>query len=50
MIAEPAIGGGDEGIPEAATFAETDKGKSIVNLVQAMSVLGRLTAAPAPAA
>jgi tripartite-type tricarboxylate transporter receptor subunit TctC len=41
-----AIGGGDEGIPEAATFAETEKGKSIVNLVQAMSVLGRLTAAP----
>jgi tripartite-type tricarboxylate transporter receptor subunit TctC len=40
-----AIGGG-EGIPEAASFAETDKGKSIISLVEAMSVLGRLTAAP----
>lgn len=40
-----AVGGG-EGIPEAAGFAKTDKGKSIVSLVQAMSLLGRLTAAP----
>jgi tripartite-type tricarboxylate transporter receptor subunit TctC len=40
-----AIGGG-EGIPDAVSFAKTDKGKSIVSLVEAMSVLGRLTAAP----
>jgi tripartite-type tricarboxylate transporter receptor subunit TctC len=41
-----AVGSEGEGIPEAASLAETDKGKSIVGLVQAMSILGRLTAAP----
>jgi hypothetical protein len=40
-----AIGGG-EAIPDAASFAKTEKGRSIISLVQAMSVLGRLTAAP----
>jgi hypothetical protein len=40
-----AIGGGED-IPDAASFAKTDRGKSIISLVQAMSVLGRLTAAP----
>jgi tripartite-type tricarboxylate transporter receptor subunit TctC len=41
-----AVGGEGEGIPEAASLAKTDKGRSIVDLVRAMSVLGRLTAAP----
>ncbi len=42
-----AIGGDAmEGIPQAADLAKTEKGKSIVSLVQAMSLLGRLTAAP----
>jgi tripartite-type tricarboxylate transporter receptor subunit TctC len=42
-----AVGAGEgEGIPDAAGLAETDKGRSIVDLVQAMSILGRLTAAP----
>jgi tripartite-type tricarboxylate transporter receptor subunit TctC len=42
-----AIGGNAAGVPQAADKATTDKGKSIVALVQAMSELGRLTAAPA---
>lgn len=41
-----AIGGDADGVPQAADLATTDKGRSIVNLVQAMSLLGRLTAAP----
>ncbi len=42
-----AIGGeAMAGIPQAADLAKTEKGKSIINLVQAMSLLGRLTAAP----
>ena len=44
-----AIGGNTPGIPQAATKATTEKGKSIIALVQAMSELGRLTAAPAAA-
>ncbi len=35
-----------EGIPSAITYAESDKAKSIVNLIAANSSLGRLTAAP----
>ncbi len=42
-----AIGGNVDGVPQAADKATTEKGKSIVALVQAMSELGRLTAAPA---
>lgn len=40
-----AIGG--ELQPQAIDFAKTDKAVSIVNLIDAMSSLGRLTAAPA---
>lgn len=39
-----AIGGAAE--PKAAAYSKTDKGKSIVSLIDAMSSLGRLTAAP----
>lgn len=39
-----AIGGDAE--PKAISFATTDKGRSIINLIDAMSNLGRLTAAP----
>ena len=39
-----AIGGGVE--PAAINYATSDKGKSIVNLIDALSNLGRLTAAP----
>jgi hypothetical protein len=39
-----AIGGDAE--PKAMDFAETDKGRSIISLIEAMSGLGRLTAAP----
>ncbi len=39
-----AIGGNHR--PQAIDVARTDKGKSIVNLVAALSLLGRLTAAP----
>ena len=42
-----AIGGNAAGVPQAADKATTAKGKSIIALVQAMSELGRLTAAPA---
>lgn len=42
-----AIGGKVAGVPQAAEKATTEKGKSIIALVQAMSELGRLTAAPA---
>jgi tripartite-type tricarboxylate transporter receptor subunit TctC len=42
-----AIGGDAQGVPQASTKATTEKGKSIIALVQAMSELGRLTAAPA---
>ncbi len=41
-----AIGIGGDVEPRAIDFAETDKGKSIVNLIDALSSLGRLTAAP----
>ena len=41
-----AIGGDTDGVRQAADLATTDKGRSIVSLVQAMSLLGRLTAAP----
>jgi len=42
-----AIGGdASGGIPQADTLAKTEKGKSIVDLVGAMALLGRLTAAP----
>ncbi len=41
-----AIGIGGDVEPKAIDFAETDKGKSIVNLIAALSTLGRLTAAP----
>ena len=41
-----AIGGDAAGVPQAGALATTDKGRSIVSLVQAMSLLGRLTAAP----
>ncbi len=41
-----AIGGDANGVPQAAGKATTEKGKSIIALVQAMSELGRLTAAP----
>ncbi|MBD3677895.1 MAG: hypothetical protein HUJ27_05760 [Rhodobacteraceae bacterium] len=41
-----AIGIGGDVQPAAIAFATTDKGKSIVNLIAAMSTLGRLTAAP----
>lgn len=39
-----AIGGGLK--PQAAKYAKTDKSKSIINLIDAMSNMGRLTAAP----
>ncbi len=39
-----AIGGDAE--PKAMDFATTDKGRSIISLIEAMSALGRLTAAP----
>jgi tripartite-type tricarboxylate transporter receptor subunit TctC len=39
-----SVGGDIE--PQAITFAEGDRAKAIVNLIQAMSTLGRLTAAP----
>ncbi|MGR3290218.1 MAG: Bug family tripartite tricarboxylate transporter substrate binding protein [Paracoccaceae bacterium] len=39
-----AIGGDVQ--PQAIDYATSDKGKSIVNLIDAMSNLGRLTAAP----
>ncbi|MDH5557934.1 MAG: tripartite tricarboxylate transporter substrate-binding protein [Alphaproteobacteria bacterium] len=42
-----AIGGNAAGVPQAADKATTAKGRSIIALVQAMSELGRLTAAPA---
>lgn len=38
------IGGGVE--PRAMDFAETDKARSIISLIDALSSLGRLTAAP----
>ena len=41
-----AIGGDAAGVPQALDLVRTDKGRSIINLVQAMSELGRLTAAP----
>lgn len=41
------VGGGADGVPRAREKATTDKGKQIIALVQAMSELGRLTAAPA---
>lgn len=41
------IGNGPKGIPHARDKATTDKGRSIIALVHAMSELGRLTAAPA---
>ena len=41
-----AIGGDAAGVPQAADLVTTDRGRSIVGLVQAMSLLGRLTAAP----
>ena len=39
-----AIGG--DATPQAINFAKTEKAKSIINLIDAMSNLGRLTAAP----
>jgi hypothetical protein len=42
-----ALGIGGDVQPQAVDLATTDKGKSINNLIQALSVLGRLTAAPA---
>jgi hypothetical protein len=42
-----AVGGNaGDGIPQADSLAKTEKGKSIVDLVGAMALLGRLTAAP----
>jgi hypothetical protein len=41
-----AIGIGGDVEPAAIDFATSDKGRSIVNLIAAMSTLGRLTAAP----
>ena len=41
-----AIGIGGNVEPAAINFATSEKGKSIVNLIAAMSTLGRLTAAP----
>jgi len=40
------IGGQVEGVPAAIDLAETDKARSIVSLVTALSELARLTAAP----
>jgi tripartite-type tricarboxylate transporter receptor subunit TctC len=42
-----ALGIGGDVQPQAIDLATSDKGKSIANLIQALSVLGRLTAAPA---
>ncbi len=41
-----AIGADVEGVPHVLEVAETPRAKSIVALIQAMSQLGRLTAAP----
>ncbi|MGB8624181.1 MAG: tripartite tricarboxylate transporter substrate-binding protein, partial [Paracoccaceae bacterium] len=41
-----AVGIGGDVKPQAIEFARTDKAKSIVNLIGALSNLGRLTAAP----
>lgn len=41
-----ALGIGGDVTPKAMDYAETDKAKSIVNLIEALSSLGRLTAAP----
>ena len=41
-----ALGIGGDVTPKALDFAETDKAKSIVSLIEALSSLGRLTAAP----
>lgn len=40
------IGGKISGVPEAKDIAGSAKGKSIISLIEAISVLGRLTAAP----
>ena len=39
--------GGDGSVPEANSKVKTEKGRAIISLVEAMAVLGRLTAAPA---
>ncbi|KMK65007.1 tripartite tricarboxylate transporter substrate binding protein [Puniceibacterium sp. IMCC21224] len=39
-----AVGGAEE--PKAMDYAQTDKAKSIISLIDAMSTLGRMTAAP----
>ena len=41
-----ALGIGGDVQPQAIDLAASEKGKSIANLIQALSVLGRLTAAP----
>ena len=41
-----AAGIGGDVTPQAIDFANTDKARSIINLIAATSVLGRLTAAP----
>ena len=41
-----SVGGDIEGVPRASEFAETDRSKSIVNLIASLSELGRVTAAP----
>ncbi|MBT8455164.1 MAG: hypothetical protein KJO15_03590 [Alphaproteobacteria bacterium] len=41
-----AMGIGGDVTPKALEFAETDKARSIVSLIEALSSLGRLTAAP----
>lgn len=43
-FAAVAIGGGLQ--PQAIDYAKTDKARSIINLIDAMSNMGRLTAAP----
>ena len=40
------IGGKVEGVPQGMELAQTDKAKSIIGLVTAMSTVARLTAAP----
>ncbi len=41
-----ALGIGGDATPRAIDYADTDKGRSIVSLIDALSTLGRLTAAP----
>jgi tripartite-type tricarboxylate transporter receptor subunit TctC len=41
-----SVGGDIEGVPRATEYAKTDKAKSIISLMSALTQLGRVTAAP----